>query len=868
MAERCVVKIVGKGATSFAACFYNEKKVAQGAAKCLAMRNFGELERFFIHDPVMTSRYFQKIADHNSMVKHPQKHIIFSFPGKASKEQVEQLLKDAAATLDRLGYKGQPQIFWLHEDTGNTHIHAASVTVSVRDGRWIDNYMEGRRARRILDQLRGVSYSNDIDRLLDYKFETRQQFINLLLASGYKCHYDEENESFEVWRNKDYVASLSAEEVDDRIAANGRNKDNHKDVIRNLRGILLDRRRRSMKMKVTEQPDTRNTKSKHVHTVTDKLGDMKRTRFNGEKGLDISGERKAQFKQFLLDIKKELGISVVFSQWKDGCTKGYTLIDNKDKIVFKGSDVVNLHKLLNPDWRKGQQKDGIITADDAAAIVEEIQQDDNLPQSIERQLERMGIDVFYSKEVSYAMFNRTTEVENRHMAITLMRQVMTMIESEEDATEEGRQQIKDIAKEAVCRAVCANVQRELAEEEERRRKTAEEARRTEQVKAQQRAEQAKAMTWNMVARYVVDTLDDYDITHAPGGHEFDDHNVSTMKEDTCISAAMSFLEQAICATNNGEKKKYANLAIGYARAAERRHQMDVNQTQEREAEQRQQEKLRQEQDRTVVRLPFVDIKVTVISNATGVPSIKAVIDGKDFEARMLSREHSALYAHAPDKEQMALFLAMHYFSDEIKEAQEENWKEKHFEAGKVPYGVTLSEISYYGDNQGIRWWVRSRVDVPGRDSEYETAEVSREEIIRIANAEGKKKDWLFDRLASEHIGRKIVENASYPSFEALKENLFGGELAEQNCLEGLQQTVQTFSAFASELCNGFMDSCGEFAVAYFNAMLGGEGYVPSVGGGPSNNDLPRKKDDDDDKHRIGIMGLNLAHKSSGAKHKR
>ena len=82
----------------------------------------------------------------------------------------------------------------------------------------IDNYMEGRRARRILDQLRGVS---------------------------------------------------------DRIAANGRNKDNHKDVIRNLRGILLDRRHRSMK--ITEQPDTRNTKSKHVHTVTDKLGDMKRT---------------------------------------------------------------------------------------------------------------------------------------------------------------------------------------------------------------------------------------------------------------------------------------------------------------------------------------------------------------------------------------------------------------------------------------------------------------------------------------------------------------------------------------------------------------------------------------------------------------
>ena len=48
MAERCIVKIVGKGAISFAACFYNERKVAEGKAKCLAMRNFGELGKYFI----------------------------------------------------------------------------------------------------------------------------------------------------------------------------------------------------------------------------------------------------------------------------------------------------------------------------------------------------------------------------------------------------------------------------------------------------------------------------------------------------------------------------------------------------------------------------------------------------------------------------------------------------------------------------------------------------------------------------------------------------------------------------------------------------------------------------------------------------
>lgn len=290
--------------------------------------------------------------------------------------------------------------------------------------------------------------------------------------------------------------------------------------------------------------------------------------------------------------------------------------------------------------------------------------------------------------------------------------------------------------------------------------------------------------------------------------------------------------------------------------------MDAERTKAEEAVRQQQEMLRQEVECAVVRLPFVDIKASVILNDSGVPCIKAVIDGQSYEPQTLSKEHYALYAQAPEKSQMAMFLAMHYFAEEIKETQEANWREKHFEAGKVPYSVKLDDISYYGDNQGINWWVRSRVDIPGRESEYKTADVSRAEIVQINKAEGEKRSWLFDRLASEHIGRQVVELASYPSFEQLKGRIFDGQMVEPDTFEDLQQTVQTFNAFASELCNSFMESCGEFAVAYFNAMLGGEGYVPSVGGGPSNNDLPRKKDAEDDKRGINIMGLNPGRRQS------
>ena len=56
MSERCVVKILGKTATSFAACHYNEKKVAEGTAKCISMRNCGDLGKYHIHAPVVPSR--------------------------------------------------------------------------------------------------------------------------------------------------------------------------------------------------------------------------------------------------------------------------------------------------------------------------------------------------------------------------------------------------------------------------------------------------------------------------------------------------------------------------------------------------------------------------------------------------------------------------------------------------------------------------------------------------------------------------------------------------------------------------------------------------------------------------------------------
>lgn len=569
MAERCIVKSLGKSCTSFAGVHYNEMKVAQGMAKCVLMRNFGNLQKYNIHAPVVVSNYLQKIADHNSRVSHKQKHMTFSFPGKATPEQTEQLLKDAAETMDRLGYKDQPQIYWVHNDTDNTHIHVVSVTVSVKDGMWIDNWQEGRRARRILDQLRGHSYKSEIDKLFDYKFESREQFKSLLLANGYRCNLDEENGTYDILRNHELVGSILTDELDKKIAANGRNKDNYKNIVVDLRGKLMDNRRRSMKQKLGE-PVVLDTKKGKQHTLTNKLAEVKNNRFNGDKGLDIKGEEKAQFKQFLIDLKQKLGISLVFSQWKDGQTKGYTIIDNKNKMVFKGSDVVDLQKLLNPEWKKGMEKDAVISANEASSMADEISMDKNLPQFLQQQFDKLGIEVVYNKEEAMNRYGGKSEQENRDMAVNLFNQVLDMVANQEDLTVEGERDIRSMAIEAMNRAVCADSLHQQEEEQKARQKAEEEARRSEQEKAKARAEAAKTMTADRVASFVTDAIDDYNIFHDPGGHKF---NLTGMKEDVCIRAAMTFLEKAI--TEPYERMKNANLAIGYARAAEQLHQQKI-----------------------------------------------------------------------------------------------------------------------------------------------------------------------------------------------------------------------------------------------------------------------------------------------------
>ena len=567
--ERGIIKILGSSATSFAACIYNGKKVAQGKAEAPIMLNFGDLEKFNIHSPFIMSRYLQKIADQNPNVKHPQLHLMGSLPGNPSDEEKKQFIGHMIQVLNELGYEGQPIAIWPHIDTKNWHVHSATVRVNQETGEWINNYLEGKRARHVLDRLRGVNTKNNLEKFLDFRFETREQFINLLRANGFrKSYYDEELDIVRVIRASEEKHYFTMDEIQKRIDVTGKNKDNQKERIKELRGILRDRRQRSMNYLV-DDPDVKITKDGKRHTVTEKLRDVRGAAFEGDNGLDIKGIRKAQFKQFLEELKEKMGIGIVFNQWKDGTTKGYTLIDYKSKTIFKGSDILALDELLNPNWKKGQEKDQVLTADEAYESTQKLIDSPTLASDIYEELTALNLDIYEPDEnemTDIAVNFSNEEQEHRQEAVRIFKQLISEHKGPVDDFQDDYRSICEEGQKAYNHAATAEWLKRLKEERDEK----EQAKTTDM--ADDEPSKREKLAWNEVGDYILDYFNSNDIEY--NYKPTFEIKINGMDEKKARQLAFEKFEEAIYAHDNGSKNAadIAWEALAYAQVMERLHE--------------------------------------------------------------------------------------------------------------------------------------------------------------------------------------------------------------------------------------------------------------------------------------------------------
>ena len=273
------------------------------------------------------------------------------------------------------------------------------------------------------------------------------------------------------------------------------------------------------------------------------------------------------------------------------------------------------------------------------------------------------------------------------------------------------------------------------------------------------------------------------------------------------------------------------------------------------------EEVRHEQVKQVARnIPFVSIEAYGKSR-DGQLYIGAIINGQEYPPKPLLTVHQQWYILQKNQKQAMQDLLIHYFADEIQKAQIEDWKQRHFDAGKMPFGITIGTTYGAIGSMGDHFWLKGEFTLNG-NTKQESREVSRDDYIKWNNSDGDD----ARAVVCNTVGRDLIKDWRFPSITELQ-NIWYDSRAPFDTVEGLSQAVETFNAFTEQLCSDFAQVCGEVATTYLSLVTGGAGGSMSVGGagggGHDTGGWGKKKDDDDLRRGPGIMGQQPRKKGKG-----
>lgn len=282
--------------TTFHAVDYNERKVSEGVAELLEMKNFGFIGQVDSYTPDQLKQYLTKYTyRHNQRIKSPQFHLAISCRG--DEYSYEQLLDIAHQYLKEMGYgeDGQPVLIYAHHDTDNHHLHIVTSRVAP-NGHKIDDHHERVHSQEVINRIMGENQqqraSEAVKNAFDYKFATLNQFRAILESSGYECY--EKDGNLCIKRDGHVIDTLSLTTIQQHLQ--------------------------------TFEPDER--RRKQLRAILLKYRDMTAD--------------KEELRQLM---KQKFGVDLVFHGSKDK-PYGYTIIDHQSKTVLKGGDVLKLKDLL------------------------------------------------------------------------------------------------------------------------------------------------------------------------------------------------------------------------------------------------------------------------------------------------------------------------------------------------------------------------------------------------------------------------------------------------------------------------------------------------------------------------------------------
>lgn len=272
---------------------YNEKRVKNGEGKFLTAKNFDTPAlSFLFSSPNDYVKYLKEWTKRNRRVKNTQMHCSISAKGKSV--DPEELQRIGEIWLNKMGYGENPYLIYFHNNTPNNHIHIVTTRVN-KNGMKVNDSYEKERAVRVLNEIVGVDQRqlmrNDIAKTLRFSFSSRKQYM--LLLESLKYHVKEIENVLCVKKGADIVR---------------------------LDSSLIDYCSKRYYIKATKKERAK------LAGITYKYA-------------QLLGKN-----DFLDYMRKKFGYDYIFFGKKDS-PYGYVIIDNNQKKIYKGGEIVNVAEL-------------------------------------------------------------------------------------------------------------------------------------------------------------------------------------------------------------------------------------------------------------------------------------------------------------------------------------------------------------------------------------------------------------------------------------------------------------------------------------------------------------------------------------------
>lgn len=310
-----VAKILSSAA-SFNGVNYNTNKIDDGRGELMHVANFGPLQGLNNLRPEDYKSYLQAVSSRNGKIELPQLHAVLSCLGKEyDKDQLTEMGKQ---WLDEMGYGENPYLIIFHKDTENNHVHLVSTRVD-KKGNKINSDYERIRSINVMNNIVGLDekqkLSDDIKKSLDFNYKTKAQFLLLLERKGYTPKLMETGRGVELIKY-----GVKVGELDNEVIQSG------------INNLASDPKRIAQIRAFIEKYRVEYSAKLYMKTITAPSGAITKLGFTS----DLSEH-----------LKEKFGIDLVFHAKDDKAPYGFSIIDNAQKNVFKGGEIISLKELLN-----------------------------------------------------------------------------------------------------------------------------------------------------------------------------------------------------------------------------------------------------------------------------------------------------------------------------------------------------------------------------------------------------------------------------------------------------------------------------------------------------------------------------------------